>query len=225
MSDRASEAANQGKQAVSDVTSTAADKARQVTDETARQARDLLGEARGHLEQQAGEQHRNLVSGLRALGDELGSMRADQPGIATELVNQAHERVTDAADWFERRQPGDLVTELRGFARRRPGTFLLGAALAGIAAGRLTRGAVAVHSDDSDSGGAQLDPTGTTTTPAADAGYAEPTDGLYGVGATPTTSYHASTEPPPALGNPQPGVPGYSAPTYPATGGSYGGPQ
>jgi hypothetical protein len=226
MSDRASEAANQGKQAVSDVTSTAADKARQVTEETARQARDLLGEARGHLEQQAGEQHRNLVSGLRSLSDELGSMRADQPGLASELVSQAHERVNGAADWFERRQPGDLVGEIRDFARRRPGTFLLGAALAGIAVGRLTRGAVAAHSDDSDSASAHQVSDATTATPTApSAGFGEPTDGLYGVGATPTTSYNASTEPAPEFGTPQQSAPGYGAPTYPATGGGYGGPQ
>jgi hypothetical protein len=211
MSDRASEAANQGKQAVSDVTSTAADKARQVTEETARQARDL---------------HRNLVSGLRSLSDELGSMRADQPGLASELVSQAHERVNGAADWFERRQPGDLVGEIRDFARRRPGTFLLGAALAGIAVGRLTRGAVAAHSDDSDSASAHQVSDATTATPTApSAGFGEPTDGLYGVGATPTTSYNASTEPAPEFGTPQQSAPGYGAPTYPATGGGYGGPQ
>lgn len=232
MTDRASEVADQGKQAVSDVAGTAADKAREVTDEAARQARDLVGEARGHLEQQASEQHRNLVNGLRSLGDELGSMRSDQPGLASDLVGQARERINGAADWFEQRQPGDLVDELRGFARRRPGTFLVGAALAGIAVGRLTRGAVAAHSDDSASPSAPPAATPQGSGPAGygsggygSAGYGgdEPTDGLYGVGATPTTPYHASIEPAPHVGVPQPPAPGYGTPTYPAPGGGYGG--
>lgn len=219
MSDRASGAVDEGKQAASDVASTAADKARDVKDETARQARDLLGEARGHLSQQASEQHQNVVTNLRSLSSELGSMHTDQPGIASELVGQARTRVEDVADWLERRQPGDLVDELRNFARRRPGVFLLGAAVAGVAVGRLTRGAVAAHSDD---GGST---TSGVSGPAA--GYEEPTGDLYAVGATPTTP-HDPTGGPPYAGYSTPrefGEPVAEPPAYPPTGGGYGGPR
>lgn len=230
MTDRASEAADQGKQALRDVAGSAADRARDVKDETARQARDLLSEARGHLERQASEQHRNVVTGLRSLGDELGSMHAEQPGLASELVSHARARVNDAADWFERREPGDLVGELRGFARRRPVTFLLGAAAAGIAVGRLTRGAVAAHSDDGGSGAAQLpapaDDSAGQGQDSVGAGLQRPTDDLYAVGATPTTPHNATTEVlPPDVGGGPDTPPGYGAPTYPPTGGGYGGPQ
>ncbi|HKC26518.1 MAG TPA: hypothetical protein VKB75_00770, partial [Jatrophihabitans sp.] len=44
--------------------------------------------------------------------------------------------------------PGDLVDELRRFARRRPGAFLMGALAAGVVAGRLGRGVVAAHTED-----------------------------------------------------------------------------
>lgn len=233
MSDRASDAMGEGKQAASEVAGTAADKAREVKDETARQARDLLGEARGHLSQQAGEQHRNLVTNLRSLSTELGSMHSEQPGLASELVTQARTRVEDAADWLDRRQPGDLIDELRNFARRRPGVFLLGAAVAGVAVGRVTRGAVAAHSDDSGS-------TPSSSLSGASGGYEEPTSDLYGVGATPTTP-HVPTSgrpqpgygtPPPSYGTPAPGygVPQHAAPApeppiYPPAGGGYGGPR
>jgi hypothetical protein len=63
-------------------------------------------------------------------------------------VSQARGRVDDVANWLDGRQPGDLLGELKSFARRRPGTFLLGALAAGVVAGRLTRGAVAAHSDE-----------------------------------------------------------------------------
>lgn len=226
MSDRASGAMEQGKQAASDVASTAADKAADVKDETARQARNLIGEARGHLSQQATEQHRNLVTNLRSLSTELGSMHADQPGLASELVGQARTRVDGVADWLDSRQPGDLVDELRSFARRRPGVFLLGAAMAGVAVGRVTRGAVAAHSEDGDSASAPA-------VSAPTSGYEEPTSDLYGVGATPTTPHDPTgglpqpgySAPPQDYGVPGYGAPGSDRPTYPPTGGGYGGPQ
>ena len=44
------------------------------------------------------------------------------------------------------------LDEVRSFARRRPGTFLLAAAAAGLVAGRLTRGAVDEKRDTSSGG-------------------------------------------------------------------------
>jgi len=42
------------------------------------------------------------------------------------------------------------LEQVRRVGRERPGAFLLTAALAGVVAGRLTRGVVATHTDDSD---------------------------------------------------------------------------
>lgn len=149
--------AEAGMQAGSQVAHTAADKAKDVAQETTRQARDLVGEAREQLRNQAGTQQASVVSNLRRLGDELGGMStsSDQPGLATELAGQAKEKVNSVADWLDSRQPGDLVDEVRSFARRRPGAFLLGAVVAGIAAGRLTRGVAAAHSDSGGQSGSE----------------------------------------------------------------------
>jgi hypothetical protein len=46
-----------------------------------------------------------------------------------------------------------VLEEVRSFARRRPGTFLLAAAAAGLVAGRLTRGAVDDKRDTSSGNG------------------------------------------------------------------------
>ncbi len=174
-----SEVASHATQAGSDVAQTAADKAKDVAQETKRQARDLLGEAKQQLSDQAGAQHSSLVTNLRQLGSELGSManNSSQSGMATELVSQAHERVNSVADWLDSRQPGDLFTEARRYAQRRPGVFLLGAALAGVVAGRLTRGVVESHRDD-----------GSTQGYPGSAGYTE-IQGGYSSGYTPTTTY------------------------------------
>ncbi len=74
---------------------------------------------------------------------------SEQNGVASDLVGQAADRTHGVADWLDGRQPEDLLDELRRLARRRPGAFLIGALAAGVVAGRLTRGAVAAHSDDS----------------------------------------------------------------------------
>ena len=150
LKDRAGDAAQTGKQAAGDLAATAQDRAKDVVHEGKRQARNLLGEAQSQLREQAGAQHGNLVKNLRSLGDELRSMseRGEQNGVATDLVGQAGERAHGVASWLDERDPGQLLDELRNFARRRPGVFLAGALALGVVAGRLTRGVVAAHSDD-----------------------------------------------------------------------------
>ena len=76
-------------------------------------------------------------SQLRTVADELQEMAAKggQSGLATEVAQQAAERIHGAASWLEQREPGDLLQAVRDFARRRPGVFLAGAAAAGLVAG------------------------------------------------------------------------------------------
>ncbi len=155
MKDRVNDSAQVGKQAAGEVAQTAADKAKDVAQEGKQQARDLFGQAKGQLQEQAGAQHRNAVTNLRSLGDELHSMarNSDGSGYASDLAQQAGDRVHATASWLDGREPGQLLDEVRDFARRKPGTFLLGALAAGVLAGRLTRGVVAAHQDDDSSAG------------------------------------------------------------------------
>jgi hypothetical protein len=150
--ERVAGSAQAGKQAAGEVAQSAADRAKDVAAETKHQARTVLSTAQEQLREQTRQQHRNLVDKLRSLGEELSAMArgSEQSGTATDLVSQAGERAHSAASWLDAREPGELVDELRSFARRRPGAFLVGALAAGVVAGRLTRGAVAAHSDDAD---------------------------------------------------------------------------
>ena len=152
--DKAADTAEAGKQAAGEVAQTATDKAKDVAQETKAQARNVLGEAQGQLREQTRAQHQNLITNLRSLGDELNTMaeRSEQPGTATDLVSQAGDRAHSVASWLDEREPAQLVDEVRAFARRRPAAFIVGALAAGVVAGRLTRGAVAAHQDDSSTG-------------------------------------------------------------------------
>jgi hypothetical protein len=139
-----SEAAELGKSAAKrtgEVTEVVGEQAKQVVSETGAQARHLIEEGVDQLREQASEGQQKLAAGLRSLTDQLRQMsdRTDGSGMAAELIHQVSERTSDAASWLENREPGDLVNEVRRFARQRPGIFLAGAAVAGAVVGRLTR--------------------------------------------------------------------------------------
>ena len=158
-------------QAGQQVASVAKDQVQNVAAEAGFQAKDLLGQARSELTEQAGAQQKRLVETLRSLGDELESMghHAQEPGMATDLVKQASGRAHDAASWLDSREPGSLVSELQSFARQRPGAFLALAAAAGLAAGRLGRGVKDASSND-DSASTTAAGTAVTRPNAAPAG-------------------------------------------------------
>lgn len=153
--DQAAAVGQSASEAGSRVIQTAADQATEVAAEAARQARDLAGEAGGHVRDQASVQQQRAAGQLRSVADELHEMAAKggQSGVATEIARQAAERLHGAAAWLEQREPADVLQAVRDFARRRPGTFVAGAVVAGLAAGRLTRGMTdAARSSGQDSG-------------------------------------------------------------------------
>jgi hypothetical protein len=213
------EAANVGRlsrDAGGQVAQTAADQGRQVAAEAGRQAsdllgeakeqaRDLLGEAKGQARDQVSAQQQKAAQQLRSVADELGELagKGGESGVAAEFARQAAGRLNGVASWLEQREPADLLDEAREFARRRPGAFLIGAAVAGLAAGRLTRGLTA-----KDNGQPGTDKPGYPADPGYRAETAYPT-GAAPVGGT-VPAYPAE---PGFL--PEPGaVPGAEGPGY-----------
>jgi hypothetical protein len=143
-------------QAGSQVASTATDQAKQVAQETQRQAKDLLDQGRSQLKDQAVTQQQKAGQSLSALAQELRGL-ADgtsegAPGPARDLLQQASSSVENFASMLQNREPAELLDEVRNFARRKPGVFLLGAAVAGVLAGRLTSGVKAAHTDSGPTG-------------------------------------------------------------------------
>lgn len=174
------------------VAGVAKDEMHRVGSETKKQAKDLYEETRTELTDQAAAQQKRVASGIRSLGDEFGAMSesTEEPGLASDLAHQAASRATRIADWLDQRDPGSLLEEVKGYARRSPGTFIAIAAVAGIVAGRLTRSVIAESKDSTDSGGgsgaaAYTPPTGvpptTTGTGTVRPPSVAPADPLRGV--------------------------------------------
>lgn len=148
--DRAGEVSAHAQDAAHQVVGTASQQAQTVKDETVRQARNLTSEASSQLNVQAKDQTQRLAGNLRSLGDELKGMAAggQDGGTATELVHQAADQVHQLAGYLDGKEPSQIVSDVRGFASRRPGAFLAGAAILGVVAGRLGRGVKDAGSDD-----------------------------------------------------------------------------
>lgn len=166
--DQARETTETAGHAAKQVASTAKEQAGSVASEAGAQTKRMLQEAQQELNSQAGTQQQRAAGGLRSLGDELRSMadKGEQSGPATSVAHQAADRAASLADWLESREPGDVLNEVKRFARQRPGAFLALSAGAGLLAARFARGLTA---DSGSTGGTTASGAGrapvTPTTP------------------------------------------------------------
>jgi hypothetical protein len=185
------------------VAGVAKDELGRVGSETKRQAKDLYRETRTELADQAAAQQQRVASGIRSLGDEFDAMSAssETQGVASDLAQQASARAGKIADWLEQRDPGALLEEVKGFARRSPGTFIAVAAVAGVLAGRLTRSVIAESKESSE--GSDSGQTGMSTSTGRVAGVGSDTGAGAGLpGERPFTATAAPTPPNAPVGDP-----------------------
>jgi hypothetical protein len=133
--------------------------AQNVAAEAKSQVQDLVGQATSQVEEQSRTQLGRLAETLRSYGDDLHQMASQSDGPASGLAREAAERVQGLSSHLEGREPRDLLDDVRSYARRKPGVFLGGALVAGIVAGRLTRGAKAANDGTA---GSTVRPVGTT---------------------------------------------------------------
>ena len=155
-SDVASTAAEEGQQLValaseqaSELGSTVREQTARVRGEVVEQGKTLAEEARSQVESQAHAQSRQLADRLSRLGDEVRALAEGRPEEAETVrpyVTNAADAVYDAADRLytlasdiDTRGLTGVLDDLQAFARRRPGAFLLGAAVVGFGVGRAVR--------------------------------------------------------------------------------------
>jgi hypothetical protein len=137
--------------AAQDVVETAAEQAGHVAGEGIRNVRELLGDLRDELGLQASTQTMRAGELAYTVADDLESMAegSQQQGAAAEVARSVASQARRVGEFLQSRDPDQLLDEVRLFARRRPGAFLLGAAAAGVVAGRLGRGAAGARSGTS----------------------------------------------------------------------------
>ncbi|WP_199442668.1 hypothetical protein [Umezawaea beigongshangensis] len=176
--------AHDAKHAATEVASTAQEQVGHVAHEASRQVKNVVSDATSRLAEEAEEQAKRVARGLRGLADELSSMAdngsPDSP--ATGALRQVADSGRQAAGFLDERGVRGAVDSATDFARRKPGAFLLGAAVAGFLAGRVVKSA---------SGGG-----GGTSAPRPPAPLPTNPASMHGTVTPPTT---AGTLPPPAV--------------------------
>lgn len=171
-------AANEG----AHVAGVARDEAQRVAAEAKSQASSLISETVSQVEDHSRTQRDRLVETLRGLGDDLDQMASQNSGgMAADLAREGASRARSVSSRLDGREPRELLDDVRAFARRKPGTFLLGALAAGVVAGRLTRGA----KDGSDTAGTS------TATDTSASGSLDPVYPAYP--GDPATAAHPTT--------------------------------
>lgn len=147
-------AARTTNQDVRELADTVRDQADQVRGELAGQAREILTETRDQLQAQADVQAARVAAALFQVGGQAVALAGGRPDQAGPLAGYAEQ----AADWLdavatniEERGLEGIVADVTGFARRRPGLFLAGAAVIGVGVGRMIRsGAVSGDIEEGD---------------------------------------------------------------------------
>ena len=194
---KASDVKDTAKQEAGKVKETAADAGRHVADttkeeakrvgaEAKHQARQLLDQSVGELKGQAKSQQQRAAGGVRTFGEDLRKMANGEgggSGFAAQVANELSDRASTAAHWLEDREPADLLEELKRFARRRPGTFIAIAGVAGLVVGRLASGIIGEAKDEREREEMRSGGTYNTYSTGAYGTDTYATGGTYGTGA------------------------------------------
>ncbi len=149
-SDRLSQAAGTTRDESSQVAGTARDEARNVTETAREQARSVANQMQDELRQRAGEEATKLAQTLHATSRQLSNMAGasdDEQSFAASLVREAANTTGRVASRLDQGGFDSILADVRSWARRNPGGFLLGAAVAGFAMGRLVRHLSASNGD------------------------------------------------------------------------------
>lgn len=127
------------------VAQTVKEEAAAVVQEATTEARDLAGQARTEVKAKFNDQRQRLAGVLRTSGQEFAQFARSegQSPLTRELARRAGDYGQNVGDYLDRVDTGRMLNDVRSFARRRPGTFLLIAAIGGVVAGRLTRSVAA----------------------------------------------------------------------------------
>lgn len=163
-----------------EVAGTAREQAAQITQEVTIHGRGLYDETRQQVQEQAETQTQALAEALHRWGDEAQALvdgRPEDAGTMGEYAQQWADKLHDVGSTIEMRGVDGLLEEVQDLARRRPGAFLLGAALIGFGGGRLIRSASGGGNGSAPSSGGtrqEIEPdsrralgTGGTTRPVA----------------------------------------------------------
>lgn len=205
--------------AVGEVTSTAREQVGQVAGEAVGQAKHVARDMRDRVASEAEQQTRKVSQQINRIADELHSMaeNSSDDSMTAGALRQVADTGRQAARFLDERGAKGLLDSAQHFARRKPGAFLLGAAVAGFLVGRVAK---SMGGSDSGNGGRpDYSPALPVARPDPRFGAPEPAFGSTDALATPAygTPVPQSDDLEPRFGGPGPQTGGqYGVPVTPA---------
>jgi hypothetical protein len=201
--------AEQAKEHARDVAATARSGGVEALDEAKGQAGEMLHEAKSQARnvahdlkrdahEQASRQTERAAGGLRGLAEQLTALvdgRPQEAGLAGDYARRLGDRVSEVADRMERGGFDGMLDDARRFARRRPGTFLLGAAVLGFATGRMLRAGAQANQGNGSASTGQAAPVMPSTGSALGSEPAMPVGGHSTLGTPPVGAVPVSPAP------------------------------
>jgi hypothetical protein len=142
-STRVAQAADVTREQATQVVGTAKDQAQDLAQQAAQQAKSTVRQLQGDLRERADQEASKFAETVRSASEQMRSMATSAGGEQRSLITNLMSEGAQVADRFASQlDEGGVeraVAEVRSWARRNPGGFLLGAAVAGFVAGRLAR--------------------------------------------------------------------------------------
>ncbi len=117
----------------------AGEAARSVKDEVSAQTAGAAGVVRRAAEERAADARDTLVGAGEQMAKTLHAQAKATEGLSARVLDGLADGLTTATDGLRGRSFGDLVADAQGYARRHPGAFVAGAAVAGFALARFLR--------------------------------------------------------------------------------------
>ena len=152
-----------GKEVMSEVSEQTAAVARTAKDQVAQLATQTRQELKSHSEQrseQLAARFQTWAGQLKALAEG----RVEDAGELRGLIGDAQQRLETYATSLRERGPEGVLQDVKRFARRRPGMFLLAAGATGFAIGRIVKaGGVSSSQTEDQPAPAFADPAGWQT--------------------------------------------------------------
>jgi aspartokinase len=139
LKEQLSATADKAKETASAAVDLASEAGRTLKSEVKTHAADTLNTVREAAGERTEAARDTLVNAGERLADTLQSEAQATDGISSRLLNGMADGVTTVTNGLRGRTLGDILAGAQGYARRNPGTFAVGAAVAGFALARFLR--------------------------------------------------------------------------------------
>ena len=141
-SSQVANATNEARTQASAVANTAKDEARDVMQEAREQARTATRQLQDDLRERANTEATKFAQTLREASARMTAMAdcaGDDQSLPANAVREGAQVAQRVASRLDQGGVDSIMADVRSWARRNPGTFLLGGAVAGFVVGRIAR--------------------------------------------------------------------------------------